>query len=292
MKKFVALPLLSMVSSLALLALTMTFFFLHLSPFESREGTPLTQFQTRPGSSNTMASRIPKIAYRNSEHQMHRYSSARVTKRNLGVRLTPLEMPKTPNLQDDAIDVVRGTKLYTGNDRLSSPPHPLNSVSPQPWGARSGALPPLEKVTYAESVSGANPVRTSAKNRVHFNVRASSAATDDSRRSGRERVPSYSESRPNTTHTFRTDTPHGNIRRLSTPSGNQMNSRGGIGLVTGITGITGVSMSISNSHPAVDSQSTPGNHGDTVRVSPESDVTVEIEGFFGEFVILFPLCNV
>ncbi|XP_048578272.1 protein FAM149B1 isoform X2 [Nematostella vectensis] len=255
---------------------------------ESREGTPY--IQARPGSSSTVASRISKFGGKMSEHVLYRLQSARTKRNPTSQRLVPLdrERPRTPNPQEDVkSEIVRGTKLFTGNDRLSSPPHPLNASSPQPWGARNGTLPPLDRtVTYAESISpipsgaSSNPARSSAKAKVHFNVRASSAATDDSRRSLREKVPSFSEARPNTTHSFRTDTP-GTNRRLSTPMSNHnrgvLSSRQPLDL----GGITGVSMSITAGHPSNEHAPTQSQHGDGRNASPVSDDADEMDGFFG-----------
>ncbi|KAK3726312.1 hypothetical protein QZH41_012723, partial [Actinostola sp. cb2023] len=191
-----------------------------IHPADSREGTPF--IQGRPGSSSTVASRISRFG-RSSDHFMHRLASAKARRNPAGQRLAPLERerPKTPNTQEDVkCEIVRGTKLLTSGERLTSPPHPLTASSPQPWGARNGTLPPLERTaTYADTTAAVStilsntsttgsaqpvhPARSSAKVKVSFNVRASSAATDDSRRSLRERAPVFADSRPNTTHSFR-----------------------------------------------------------------------------------------
>ncbi|XP_031562335.1 protein FAM149B1-like [Actinia tenebrosa] len=276
-----------------------------IHPIDSREGTPY--IQGRPGSSSTVASRMSRFG-RVPDNFLNRMASAKTRRNPASQRLAPLERerPKTPNTQEDVkCEIVRGTKLLPGGERLTSPPHPLNTSSPQPWGARNGTLPPLERtVSYGESTAAVSTLvsasttgssnqtlhsaaRSSAKAKVHFNVRASSAATDDSRRSLRERAPVFSESRPNTTHSFRTDTPSANAnnRRLSTPMNNFNHSRGVLGTnrqPLDLGGITGVSMSISAGPPGSDLHTShSGHHGDSRGISPISDEADEVESYFG-----------
>ncbi|XP_069487643.1 protein FAM149A isoform X2 [Ambystoma mexicanum] len=110
---------------------------------------------------------------------------------------------KTPNVYSD--EVLRGTKLCTGLDRLSSPLIPTSR----------NKLPPINSETAEHhlSVPGAWP----ASHRGRYpHSRVSSAVPDSTgRRPVRERaVPVEPFSRPNTTHTFRSDTPR---RRSFTP---------------------------------------------------------------------------
>ena len=223
---------------------------------ESREGTPVCQ--TRPGSSSGIMSRNSmgrSLTWRNSEHHINsRMSSARTLKRNLPLRLQPIDRSKTPAFQESDVigEGVRGTKLVPGSERLPSPS--TTSTSPQLWGARNGTLPPIDKTEFLEPLP-----RGSAKTKVQFNLRAASAATDDSRKSLKEKGTLLVDSRPNTTHSFRP--PESSpTRRHSTPMGtvsgaaSQLRPAGSFGYSgqSMVTGITGVSMPISNNHPSTE----------------------------------------
>ncbi|XP_067407701.1 protein FAM149A isoform X2 [Emydura macquarii macquarii] len=110
---------------------------------------------------------------------------------------------KTPNVYSDK--VLRGTKLYTGLDRLSSPlVHTVRNK-----------LPPIntEAVEQYLSVPGS---RQGFHRGRYPHSRVSSAVPDSTeRRPLRERTVIIDQfSRPNTTHTFRSDTPH---KRSLTP---------------------------------------------------------------------------
>ncbi|CAB3978999.1 Hypothetical predicted protein [Paramuricea clavata] len=221
---------------------------------ESREGTPVCQ--TRPGSSSAIMSRNSMgriLSWRNSDHHINpRMSSARTLKRNPSLRLQPIDRSKTPAFQESDVigEGVRGTKLVPGSEPSPNP----TSTSPQLWGARNGTLPPIDKSEYLET----RP-RGSAKTKVQFNLRAASAATDDSRKSLKEKGTSLIDSRPNTTHSFRP--PESSpTRRHSTPMGtvsgptSQLRPAGSFGYSgqSMVTGITGVSMPISNYHPSTE----------------------------------------
>lgn len=229
------------------------------SIYESREGTPVCQ--TRPGSSSVVMSRNTlgrSMSWRNSDHHItSRMSSARTIKRNPSFRLQPIDRSKTPALQESDVigEGVRGTKLVPGSDRLPSPN--TSPVSPQPWGARNGTLPPIDKSEFLET---STRPRANDKVKVQFNLRAVSAATDDSRKSFKERGSLLADSRPNTTHSFRQPETYP-TRRLSTPMGgtlsrpsSQMRPAGSFGYSgqSMVTGITGVSMPISNYHPSTE----------------------------------------
>ncbi|XP_069056190.1 protein FAM149A isoform X2 [Pleurodeles waltl] len=126
---------------------------------------------------------------------------------------------KTPNVYSD--EVLRGTKLCTGLDRLSSPPIPMSR----------NKLPPInaEAVEQHLTVPGAWP---SSQRGRYLNSRVSSAVPDSTgRRPVRERtVPVEPFSRPNTTHTFRSDTPR---RRSFTPMDFVNHTWTGPGFLTG-----------------------------------------------------------
>ncbi|MEE6460776.1 hypothetical protein FKM82_001098 [Ascaphus truei] len=110
---------------------------------------------------------------------------------------------KTPNVYSD--EVLRGTKLYTGLERLSSP-----SVQ-----ANRNKLPPINSETGEQHLSVPGSRHSVHRGR-YPHSRVSSAVPDTTgRRPLRERTVAVEQfSRPNTTHTFRSDTPH---RRSFTP---------------------------------------------------------------------------
>ncbi|XP_063165811.1 protein FAM149A [Candoia aspera] len=104
---------------------------------------------------------------------------------------------KTPNVYSD--EVLRGTKLCTALDRLSSPFTP----------AVRNKLPPINPDTIDQYLSVPG-LRLSFHRGRHLHSRISSAVPDGlERRPLRERTVLIDQfSRPNTTHTFRSDTPH------------------------------------------------------------------------------------
>ncbi|CAH2300348.1 Hypothetical predicted protein [Pelobates cultripes] len=125
------------------------------------------------------------------------------TQRRLpSLALEPLRS-KTPNVYSD--EVLRGTKLYTGLDRLSSPSIQTNR----------NKLPPInsESIEHHLSVPGS---RHSANRGRYIHSRVASAVPDTTgRRPLRERTIAGEQfSRPSTTHTFRSDVSH---RRSFTP---------------------------------------------------------------------------
>ncbi|XP_071978726.1 protein FAM149A isoform X2 [Engystomops pustulosus] len=111
---------------------------------------------------------------------------------------------KTPNVYSD--EVLRGTKLYTGLERLSSP-----SIQ-----TSRNKLPPIHSVETVEHQISVPGSRHSANRAKQPHSRVSSAVPDTTgRRPLRERTIVMEQfSRPNTTHTFRSETSH---RRSFTP---------------------------------------------------------------------------
>ncbi|XP_070613681.1 protein FAM149A isoform X2 [Erythrolamprus reginae] len=103
---------------------------------------------------------------------------------------------KTPNVYSD--EVLRGTKLYTALDRLPSPFTP----------AVRNKLPPINSDTIDQYLSVPG-LRLSFHRGKHLHSRISSAVPHGlERRPHRERTVLIDQfSRPNTTHTFRSDTP-------------------------------------------------------------------------------------
>lgn len=255
---------------------------------DSREGTPFNQ--ARPVSSTTVNSRSTRIGVHSSDPFMHKMTPFK-RNRNLPSipRLTHSESskPKTPSVQDDVMGgIVQGKKLLPEKERISSPPQTAHS--PAPYMGRNFVLPPIDGFASRETPVHHNGGRNSAKQVSFRQSRASSAATEDSRQSFKDRARNVTESsRPNTsiaTHSLRNDTPH---RRLSTPMGTHM-SQGGLysrGQMrhthSPLTGITGVSMPIST-HPATEANasaltSSSSHQYDGRGISPVSDE--EYEGF-------------
>ncbi|KAJ8022755.1 hypothetical protein HOLleu_37742 [Holothuria leucospilota] len=166
-----------------------------------------------------------------------RLSSARGGKS----RLKPLERAKTPVMDG----VVTGRKIMAVSDRLGSPPQPLSSSPPRNW-SRNATLPPIEQIPEI-------PLPRDKIHRGSARMRISSAVTaDDRRQAPKERIaPFVFDTRPNTTHTFRTDVAFGALtRRSSTPLAQGLNilkpgtpsAQGGSHLMP--AGITGVGLSI------------------------------------------------
>ncbi|OCT99561.1 hypothetical protein XELAEV_18005343mg [Xenopus laevis] len=125
------------------------------------------------------------------------------TQRRLpSITLDPLRS-KTPNVYSD--EVLRGTKLYTGLDRLPSPFMQANR----------NKLPPINSEVTEQHLSVPGSRHSANKTRLPHS-RVSSAVPDSAgRRPPRERTaPQEQFSRPNTTHTFRSELSH---RRSFTP---------------------------------------------------------------------------
>ncbi|XP_049628309.1 protein FAM149A [Suncus etruscus] len=102
---------------------------------------------------------------------------------------------KTPNFNID--EVLRGTKLQTGTDLTSSPPVPTSRNRLPPIGAETGEQ--------NAAISGSRPVSYRGR---HLQTRGLSALPDHAEQTPlREKtLPVEQTSRPNTIHTFRSDT--------------------------------------------------------------------------------------
>ncbi|CAM5141145.1 unnamed protein product [Natator depressus] len=126
---------------------------------------------------------------------------------------------KTPNVYSD--EVLRGTKLYTGLDRLSSPlVHTARNK-----------LPPINTETVEQYLSVPGSRQGFHRGR-YPHSRVSSAVPDSTeQRPLRERTVIIDQfSRPNTTNTFRSDTPH---KRSLTPMDFANHTWTGQGFLTG-----------------------------------------------------------
>ncbi|XP_065053169.1 protein FAM149B1-like isoform X2 [Rhopilema esculentum] len=187
-----------------------------MAPRDEDYSAPMSSHeQFRPVSSNFPITKgfHNNIGMHQSDHQLYgKMATAKAYKRSGRLQpLQPMDRIKTPGTLDNDVigEMVIGTRLHTAGDHRA-PINNLPAFSPQLWGAKNGALPPIERPDSAETLSSLAKDQTrSPKQRQHvFNKRASSAATNETRRtSHREKVAVFPDSRPNTTHTFRSDTP-------------------------------------------------------------------------------------
>ncbi|XP_077586022.1 protein FAM149B1 isoform X3 [Stigmatopora nigra] len=204
----------------------------------------------RPGSGTAPTSKHrPRRFLEQSSSSLSRPpQSAR--RRNLAPRtLQPLvPNPSQSSMPRSMDEVIRGTRLPTASDRLMSPLFALS---------RNMLLPPIGAVETDSSLS--RQLSKAAKRQKGSSSRAHSALNDEVVASiPRDRLyPLDVFSRPNTTHTYRSDTPY---RRSFTVLDNigQQRRHGRTSVATDSLGIgvTGVSMGIgsssfleSSSHP-------------------------------------------
>lgn len=194
----------------------------------------------RPGSSVIPTSKPrPRRALEQSSSSLTRPpQSAR--RRNPPPRtLMPLTSSVTQAITTGSMEeVVRGTRLTTASDRLASPPMPLS---------RNTLLPPIgtgdTDLTYSGQHSRLIQKQRGSSSRAH------SAVTDEGvSLQPRDKMHLLDVfSRPNTTHTFRSDTPY---RRSFTGIDNIGQGRPGrasVGIDSLGIGVTGVSLGISSS---------------------------------------------
>ncbi|XP_063969088.1 protein FAM149B1-like isoform X2 [Lytechinus pictus] len=177
------------------------------------ESPALPATLTRPNSSSLAIKGINNRpnSTRMSDVHGHRLSSARGGRS----RLRPIERVKTPNVQGmDAL--ITGKRMMTANDRLNSPPHPMAASPPHQW-SRNTMLPPIESVQENGLYRENQRPPTSSGKRDFSRHRISSAVIDDrGQRLNKNLQPfPYNDSRPNTTHSFRSDMML--ARRSSTP---------------------------------------------------------------------------
>ncbi|XP_038061106.1 protein FAM149B1-like isoform X2 [Patiria miniata] len=210
----------------------------------------------RPGSSTLLQinrSNRP-TSVKTTDNYNYRLTSARGR-----ARLRPIDRSKTPNMEG----IITGKRLTTASDRLGSPPHPGVATSPPYHWSRGTALPPIEAVqemqTKQETPSNETKPSNNTSNRASSKFRISSAAADDRGLRLKDRSATFiSESRPNTTHTFRSDTPFGILnRRSSTPQSFSLFKSSAAAPPAGgnhgiMTGITGISIGIPGSQTHID----------------------------------------
>ncbi|CAI5654529.1 unnamed protein product [Oreochromis niloticus] len=152
-------------------------------------------------------------------------------------------LPLVPNpSQSSAVgsmdEVIRGTRLPTASDQLTTPPLPLS---------RNTLLPPISTGDPDSSYSG-QPSKT-AQRQKGPSSRAHSAINDKAGSSvPRDRHHLLDVfSRPNTTHTYRSDTPYRRSFTVLDNIGQGRPGRASVGTDSLGIGVTGISLGISSS---------------------------------------------
>nr|XP_057914876.1 protein FAM149B1 isoform X2 [Doryrhamphus excisus] len=204
---------------------------------EPEERAPL-----RPGSSLSPVSkpRTRRVLEQSSSSLTRPPQSAR--RRNLPPRTL---QPLAPNLsQSSAVgsmdEVIRGTRLPTASDRLMSPLFALS---------RNTLLPPIGTGDVELSPSGQHSKAAQRQKGPSIVSRAHSAINDEVASSiPRDRLyPLEVFSRPNTTHTYRSDTPYRRSFTVLDNIGQGRTGRASIATDSLGIGVTGVSLGIASS---------------------------------------------
>ncbi|XP_007891009.2 protein FAM149A [Callorhinchus milii] len=231
---------------------------------------------------STILSTIRNRLGRGTDHST--FSSPRIlqlsarrpaTQRKLPALGSELLRSKNTNVYSD--EILRGTKLHTGIDRLSSP-----SVQT----ARNNQLPPINSEPAEAHFSGPGS-RHQLKGRFPHSWVSSASGEGAGRRPFRERPVSMDTfSRPNTTHTFRSDTP---FKRSFTPMDYASHTRTGRGSLTDHVGIgvTGTSLGISASTSSYYTDSVHHYHH-LLKQSPVEGDEEEYQSTWGPQVHLQP----
>ncbi|KAL4640974.1 protein FAM149B1 isoform X1 [Arapaima gigas] len=152
-------------------------------------------------------------------------------------------LPPVPSLsQSGSMDeVVRGTRLVTASDRQTSSP-----IAP----SRNTLLPPIVMSDTEAAHSGHHPRPAQGQRQKGHSNRAHSAVTDVAGGSlPRDRLQLHDVfSRPNTTHTFRSDTPYRRSFTVLDSTGQGRANRASMGAADSLgIGVTGISLGISSS---------------------------------------------
>eukprot|EP00063_Salmo_salar_P085408 XP_014060243.1 PREDICTED: protein FAM149B1-like isoform X3 [Salmo salar] len=152
-------------------------------------------------------------------------------------------LPLVPSLTQSSAagsmdEVIRGTRLPTASDRLASPPMPLS---------RNTLLPPIGTGDAEPRHSGQH-FRPTQRHR-DSSSRAHSAVTDEAGSLlPRDRLHQLDVfSRPNTTHTYRSDTPYRRSFTVLDNIGQGRPGRASVGTDSLGIGVTGISLGISSS---------------------------------------------
>ncbi|KAL2082897.1 hypothetical protein ACEWY4_020670 [Coilia grayii] len=153
-------------------------------------------------------------------------------------------VPLAPSLAQSSTagsmdEVIRGTRLTTASDRLTSPPMPLS---------RNTLLPPIGTSDGEHTHPGMHARHTQRQR--GSSSRAHSAVTDEAASMPpRDRLHLLDFfSRPNTTHTFRSDTPYRRSFTVLDNSGQQGRpGRASVGTDSLGIGVMGISLGISSS---------------------------------------------
>lgn len=220
---------------------------IHSIPLQQRNLTGLERSQElderashRPGSSAVPSSKArPRRALEQSSSSPSRPpQSARRRNpppRNLLPLVSSSSLTGTGGYLDE---VIRGTRLTTASDRLTSPLLPLSRNTPLPpigTGDSESPHPGLQsKLTQRQKGPSS---------------RAHSAIHDEARSSmprDRHHIPDVF-SRPNTTHTYRSDTPYRSSFTVLDNIGQGRPGRASVGTDSLGIGVTGVSIGISSS---------------------------------------------
>ncbi|XP_071249368.1 protein FAM149B1-like isoform X2 [Salvelinus alpinus] len=194
----------------------------------------------RPGSTVIPSSKPrPRRVLEQSSSSLSRPAQS-ARRRNLPPRtLLPLVPSLTQSSAAGSMDeVIRGTRLPTASDRLASPPMPLS---------RNTLLPPIGSGDAEPRHSGQH-FRPTQRHR-HSSSRAHSAVTDEAGSLlPRDRLHQLDVfSRPNTTHTYRSDTPYRRSFTVLDNIGQGRPGRAAVGTDSLGIGVTGISLGISSS---------------------------------------------
>uniref|UniRef100_A0A1A7WN46 Family with sequence similarity 149, member B1 n=1 Tax=Iconisemion striatum TaxID=60296 RepID=A0A1A7WN46_9TELE len=212
---------------------------IHSIPLQQRNQDPEERVSLRPGSSAVPSSKPrPRRVLEQSSSSLSRPpQSAR--RRNPPPRtLLPLVPSSSQSSTGVYLDeVIRGTRLTTASDRLTSPLLPLSRNTP---------LPPIS-VGESELHSG-QPSKLAQRQKGHSS-RAHSAVNNEAGSSlPRDRHHLLDVfSRPNTTHTYRSDTPYRSSFTVLDNIGQGRPGRTSVGTDSLGIGVMGVSLGISSS---------------------------------------------
>ncbi|XP_067466559.1 protein FAM149B1 isoform X2 [Thunnus thynnus] len=205
-----------------------------------RNQEPEERASLRPGSSVVPSSKPrPRRALEQSSSSLSRPAQS-ARRRNPPPRTL---LPLVPGLSQSSAavsmdEVIRGTRLATASDRLTSPLLPLS---------RNTLLPPISTGDPESSHSGQQS--KPAQRQKGPSSRAHSAINDEAGSSiprDRHHVLDVF-SRPNTTHTYRSDTPYRRSFTVLDNIGQGRPGRASVGTDSLGIGVTGISLGISSS---------------------------------------------